>query len=72
MHHDPQFYRIRNYLVDFLVRRSKELSATHGDRPDTGRVAAAATRLVYPGLDDGAAAPVAVARAAGPNLKAIA
>lgn len=23
MHHDPQFYRIRNYLVDFLVNRSK-------------------------------------------------
>ena len=23
MHHDPQFYRIRNHLVDFLVRRSK-------------------------------------------------
>jgi len=72
MHHDPQFYRIRNYLVDFLVRRSKELSATHGERPDTGCVAAAATRLVYPGLDDGAAAQAAVARAAGPNLKAIA
>jgi nitrate/nitrite transport system ATP-binding protein len=72
MHHDPQFYRIRNYLVDFLVRRSKELSTTHGVRPDTGRVAAATKRLVYPGLDDGAAAPATVARAAGPNLKAIA
>ncbi|NMG46288.1 ATP-binding cassette domain-containing protein [Aromatoleum toluvorans] len=23
MHHDPQFYRIRNHLVDFLVHRSK-------------------------------------------------
>jgi nitrate/nitrite transport system ATP-binding protein len=23
MHHDPQFYRIRNHLVDFLVERSK-------------------------------------------------
>ena len=23
MHHDPQFYRIRNHLVDFLVNRSK-------------------------------------------------
>src|SRR5258705_1608108 len=49
MHHDPQFYRIRNYLVDFLVRRSKELSTTHGVRPDTGRVAAATNRLRYPG-----------------------
>jgi nitrate/nitrite transport system ATP-binding protein len=28
LHHDPQYYRIRNHLVDFLVLRSKELS--HG------------------------------------------
>jgi len=28
LHHDPQYYRIRNHLVDFLVVRSKELS--HG------------------------------------------
>jgi nitrate/nitrite transport system ATP-binding protein len=26
LHHDPQYYRIRNHLVDFLVTRSKELS----------------------------------------------
>jgi nitrate/nitrite transport system ATP-binding protein len=25
IHHDPQFYRIRNHLVDFLVRRSKRI-----------------------------------------------
>jgi nitrate/nitrite transport system ATP-binding protein len=25
LHHDPQYYRIRNHLVDFLVTRSKEL-----------------------------------------------
>ncbi len=24
MHHDPQFYKIRNHLVDFLVHRSKQ------------------------------------------------
>ena len=24
MHHDPQYYRIRNHLVDFLVNRSKD------------------------------------------------
>ncbi len=24
MHHDPQFYKIRNHLVDFLVHRSKK------------------------------------------------
>jgi nitrate/nitrite transport system ATP-binding protein len=26
LHHDPQYYRIRNHLVDFLVARSAELS----------------------------------------------
>lgn len=33
LHHDPQYYRIRNHLVDFLVARSKELS--HGRAPVT-------------------------------------
>jgi nitrate/nitrite transport system ATP-binding protein len=28
MHHDPQFYPLRNHLVDFLVHRSKQLTAT--------------------------------------------
>lgn len=28
MHHDPQFYLIRNYLVDFLVNRSKQIQAS--------------------------------------------
>ncbi len=32
MHHDPQFYRIRNHLVDFLVERSATLS--HGRAPE--------------------------------------
>ena len=27
LHHDPQYYRIRNHLVDFLVVRSQHLSA---------------------------------------------
>ena len=31
LHHDPQYYRIRNHLVDFLVSRSQELS--HGRAP---------------------------------------
>ncbi|MDB5775371.1 MAG: nitrate/sulfonate/bicarbonate transporter ATP-binding protein [Herbaspirillum sp.] len=26
LHHDPQYYRIRNHLVDFLMTRSRELS----------------------------------------------
>ena len=33
LHHDPQYYRIRNHLVDFLVARSKDLS--HGKAPAT-------------------------------------
>ena len=33
LHHDPQYYRIRNHLVDFLVARSKDLS--HGRAPAT-------------------------------------
>ena len=31
LHHDPQYYLIRNHLVDFLVSRSKDLS--HGKAP---------------------------------------
>ncbi len=31
LHHDPQYYRIRNHLVDFLVARSQDLS--HGRAP---------------------------------------
>ncbi len=31
LHRDPQYYRIRNHLVDFLVSRSKDLS--HGRAP---------------------------------------
>ncbi|MBL0091480.1 MAG: ABC transporter ATP-binding protein [Piscinibacter sp.] len=42
LHHDPQYYRIRNHLVDFLVARSKELS--HGRAP-------AQPDEVSPGLD---------------------
>ncbi|EAZ58620.1 ABC transporter ATP-binding protein [Pseudomonas aeruginosa] len=46
IHHDPQFYRIRNHLVDFLVRRSKTIQqgveGVLGDQP----------LIVRPGLDD--------------------
>jgi nitrate/nitrite transport system ATP-binding protein len=42
LHHNPQYYRIRNHLVDFLVARSKELS--HGRAP-------AQPLEVSPGLD---------------------
>ncbi len=30
MHHDPQYYRIRNHLIDFLVTRSKVMQALAG------------------------------------------
>jgi nitrate/nitrite transport system ATP-binding protein len=32
LHHDPQFYPLRNHLVDFLVARAKDLS--HGRAPE--------------------------------------
>jgi len=41
LHHEPQFYRLRNHLVDFLVQRAAQLS--HG-RAD------AVPLLVRPGL----------------------
>jgi len=50
LHHDPQYYRIRNHLVDFLVLRSRELS--HGR-------AAPQPPMVSPGpAHDPAAGPV--------------
>ncbi|MFM2069593.1 MAG: hypothetical protein RLZZ584_4502 [Pseudomonadota bacterium] len=44
LHHDPQYYRIRNHLVDFLVARSKDLS--HGRAPSH-------PPEVYPGTEGG-------------------
>jgi len=44
LHHDPQYYRIRNHLVDFLVARSRDLS--HGRAPSLPPV-------VSPGLEPG-------------------
>jgi nitrate/nitrite transport system ATP-binding protein len=43
LHHDRQYYRIRNHLVDFLVARSKDLS--HGRAP-------AHPPEVCPGVDE--------------------
>lgn len=35
--HDPGYYKIRNHLVEFLAKRSKELAqGTNGDTPDGG------------------------------------
>jgi nitrate/nitrite transport system ATP-binding protein len=75
IHHNPQFYRIRNHLVDFLVRRSRDIRATdvaaNPNRQD------GLPRLVYPGLerdDDGTRAPVnsAMPPGNGPGIKAVA
>ena len=43
LHHDPQYYRIRNHMVDFLVSRSKDFA--HGGSP-------AHAPVVAPGLDE--------------------
>ena len=43
IHHDPQYYRIRNHLVDFLVNRSKLIQSGEEARP-------AVPPLVRPGL----------------------
>lgn len=45
MHHDPQFYRIRNHLVDFLVHRSAQIQAAQA-----AGGAMPAARVVSPGL----------------------
>lgn len=50
MHHDPQFYRIRNHLVDFLVHRSRQIQAAQASG-----AARLPTRIVMPGLEQVAA-----------------
>jgi nitrate/nitrite transport system ATP-binding protein len=61
IHHDPQFYRIRNHLVDFLVHRSREFRPADYDNQTQ-------PRLVRPGLDEGAA-PIGDS---GPLIRAVA
>ena len=48
MHHDPQFYKIRNHLVDFLVNRSKLIQSGAAD--PSGGGADAQPPTVSPGL----------------------
>ncbi len=43
MHHDAQFYSIRNHLIDFLVKRAKAIANGDEARPDV-------PRIVRPGL----------------------
>jgi nitrate/nitrite transport system ATP-binding protein len=64
IHHDPQYYRIRNHLVDFLVNRSRtyagaEAEALHDPKNPP---------VVRPGLED---ERVAVAEKHSPQLKQV-
>src|SRR5256885_4917239 len=53
IHHDPQYYRIRNHLVDFLVNRSRLYQSGEARRP-------ARPPVVRPGLEgDGGPTPSA-------------
>ena len=53
MHHDPQFYRIRNHLVDFLVHRSKTYSGAQGESAGDPRN----PPVVSPGIDERSETP---------------
>ena len=46
IHHDPQYYRVRNHLVDFLVNRSRLYQTGEAARP-------AQPPVVRPGMEDG-------------------
>jgi nitrate/nitrite transport system ATP-binding protein len=54
IHHDPQYYRVRNHLVDFLVNRSKLYQTGEATR-------LAQPPVVRPGIED-AAPPVPSAK----------
>jgi nitrate/nitrite transport system ATP-binding protein len=49
VHHDPQYYKIRNHLVDFLINRSRLYQSGEVRRP-------AQPPVVRPGLEAGAGA----------------
>jgi len=55
IHHDPQYYRIRNHLVDFLVNRSRLYQSGETARP-------AQPPLVRPGIEDMPVPPAPVAK----------
>jgi nitrate/nitrite transport system ATP-binding protein len=60
LHRDPQYYRIRNHMVDFLVSRSQDFA--HGRSP-------AHAPVVSPGLDiDAPVAAEAIAAETSPNV----
>ena len=51
MHHDPQYYRIRNHLVDFLVNRSREARDAPPGVPVVVRPGLAANESAVVGAD---------------------
>ena len=55
IHHDPQYYRIRNHLVDFLVNRSKTYAGAEAETFHDAKN----QPVVQPGLE-GERAPVVV------------
>jgi len=59
IHHDPQYYRVRNHLVDFLINRSRQYQSGEARRP-------AVPPVVRPGLSGG---PEAAAAAKIVNLR---
>ena len=68
IHHDPQYYRIRNHLVDFLVNRSKTYAGADAETFHDPKT----PPLVRPGLAGEAAAVVALpADKPAPQLKQV-
>ncbi|MDW8468937.1 MAG: ABC transporter ATP-binding protein [Burkholderiales bacterium] len=59
LHHDPQYYRIRNHLLDFLVSRARAAAGAGG-----------APRLVRPGLEESEVASAAQTRERAPRAAA--
>jgi nitrate/nitrite transport system ATP-binding protein len=61
MHHDPQYYRIRNHLVDFLINRSRNYQSSKTERPERPPVS-------RPGLDSSPTASGDAGRERAPNV----
>jgi nitrate/nitrite transport system ATP-binding protein len=68
IHHDPQYYKIRNHLVDFLVNRSKTYAGAEAEMFHDPKN----PPLVRPGLESEPAPVVALAAdKAAPQLKQV-
>jgi nitrate/nitrite transport system ATP-binding protein len=64
IHHDPQYYRIRNHLVDFLVNRSRTYAGAEAEMFHDPKN----PPLVRPGLEEDPAPPPAAGK---PLLKQV-